>query len=57
MAKRAKRGPAGRRQTVKDLRPETRQGRTIRGGKTAIFSDTPVKVPAPSGPVAIPYPN
>jgi hypothetical protein len=56
MAKRAKRGAAGRRRPVKDLSPETRKGRTIRGGKTA-FPDVPVKVPAPSGPIPIPYPN
>jgi hypothetical protein len=56
MAKRGKRGPVARRRTVKDLSPEARKGRTVRGGKTA-FPDAPVKVPAPSGPIAIPYPN
>ena len=56
MAKRAKRGPAGRRRTVKDLSPEPRKGRIVRGGKTA-FPDAPVKTPAPSGPIPIPYPN
>jgi hypothetical protein len=55
MAKRAKRGAAARRRSVKDLSPEPRKGRTVRGGKTA-FPDV-VKVPPPSGPIAIPYPN
>jgi hypothetical protein len=58
MAKRAKRGSPGRRQSVKDLSPAARKGRTIRGGKAAtIHPEVTIKTPAPSGPVPIPYPN
>ena len=39
---------------VKDLAPDPRRARKVRGG--AAFADV-CKTPAPSGPVAIPYPN
>ena len=58
MAKRAKRGLAGRRRTAKDLSPAPRKARSVGGGKAAtIRPEVPIKAPAPSSPVPIPYPN
>ena len=43
-----------KRTKVKDLTPDARRARKVRGG--AVFPDV-CKTPTPSGPVAVPYPN